>query len=475
MTLANYAPLSVVRSSNNTCEGATAATTGHQSGRILRAEEPPDDDTGAEIHNNDDDNNSTNKKSGIRGNHGAGDLLLSNEVASAAADKDGNGRPRSSGSIRYNYQDEETKSSHNSNNNNYRNISYDTFPECWFEDVVTGIPLRWQLFAGILYDLVKGKGKSFSLLQKGKDDNNSQQQQQQHNRRNDDNPHFLPWQVRVHFTCYPHDRILALDDGGGIGIGHSGVQQQQHPTQNNTGDDSNILINHNNDAHRQIDALIARTYRNSLKQALFLQYGTSRTAMSINKQSHEQLWDAIQTCNYEKYCEINSRLQRGMVCRSVSASSTITTTTTSSLLSLTIGEKQKERDDDDNIPQLIPVRLMLNDLPAIQHPTPHQRKKDSNSMDSNNCRRQTIEERMVTYQTPSFTTLGSFLADNLPHHFEIDSNKGTVRRKCAEDENDTFVCYCIQGIQPSFECAMVDLWRCLSHPDHFLYVIVVTE
>ena len=284
MTLANYAPLSVVRSS---CGGAAiaagAATTG-QSGRILRAEEPPDDDTDAEIHTN---------------NHGAGDLL-SDEVASAATDKEGNGRPRSSssGSIRRsNYQGEEIKSSHNSNNNNYRNISYDTFPECWFEDVVTGIPLRWQLFAGILYDLVKGKGKSFPLLQKGNDDNNSRrQQQQQQYRRNEENPHFLPWQVRVHFTCYPHDRILALDDGGGIGIfGHNGVQQQL-PTQNNYVDDSDILINNNADAHRQIDALISRTYRNSLKQALFLQYGTSRTAMSINKQSHEQLWGAIQTC-----------------------------------------------------------------------------------------------------------------------------------------------------------------------------------
>ena len=158
-----------------------------------------------------------------------------------------------------------------------------------------------------------------------------------------------------------------------------------------------------------------------------------------------------------------------MECRSVSSSSTSTTT---SLLSLNVGGKQKESDDDDDIPQMIPVRLKLNDLPAIQHPTPHQRKKDDNYKDGN---RQTIEERLVTYQTPSFTTLGNFLAENLPRQFEIDSNRGTVRKKRAEDENDTFVYYYIQGIQPCFECAIFDLWRCLSHPDHFLYVIVVTE
>ena len=86
-----------------------------------------------------------------------------------------------------------------------------------------------------------------------------------------------------------------------------------------------------------------------------------------------------------------------------------------------------------------------------------------------------LEELITTYHTPPYTTLGDFLADNLPHHyFEIDPSGGIVRKKNAKDD-DKFLYYSIQGIQPSLNCAMVDLWRCLSHPDHFLYVIVVTE
>lgn len=414
MSLANYAPISVGVGSNATV-GANAPTTA--TSRMMCAEEPPDDE--------DDDNveNATKKRQDEGGND-------ADEVNNGSAtEKEVQSHPRSSSRK----QEVDITSTPNP-------IMNDVFPECWFEDIVTGIPLRWQLFAGILYDLVKGKA-----LRHG-----STTSRQHHQYRRMEDNHVLPWQVRVHFTCYPHDKILALDDGGGVGcnVVHSNGSES--------------------DAHRRIDTLLSRTYRNSLKQALFLQYGTSRTAMSINKQSHEQLWDAIQSCHYEKYYEVNARLQRGIECKSVS-------TTTS--LALTFGEGKKEDEDDDGMPQLIPVRLMLNDLPAIQHPIRHQRRK--NGVDSNDVERKEqrskLEELITTYHTPPYTTLGDFLADNLPHHYvEIDPSGGIVRNKSAKDD-DKFLYYSIQGIQPSLNCAMIDLWRCLSHPDHFLYVIVVTE
>ncbi len=445
MTLANYAPSvsSTIVGHYAKVAGAAAATMGvMQSRTIMRAEEPPDDDNS--IH----DENSTNKKKDEGGN-GTDDLNNDNE---AAANEESNGYPRSTSRK----QEGEIQSSYNNNNNNNNNnhsICNDVFPECWFEDVVTGIPLRWQLFAGILYDLAKGKS---SFLHNG--NNNTARQERQDLHRNMNNSHFLPWQVRVHFTCYPHDKILALDDGGG-GVGGCSVQYHQQQS-NSDGNESHNMILNSNDAHRRIDKLISRTYRNSIKQALFLQYGTSRTAMSINKQSHEQLWDAIQACNYEKYCEVNSRLQRGIECRPVSTTS----------------KKKDEDDDNENLPQIIPVRLMLNDLPAKQRPIRHQRRMDNN-MDSNdeacNNRKSTLEERVAAYQSPSYTTLGDFLSEYFPRHFEIGP-KGVTTKKSAEDDG-TYFYYCIHGIQPSLQCAMVDLWRCLSHPDNFVYVIVVTE
>ena len=418
MSLANYAPVSVGVGSTATV-GANAPTTA--TSRIICAEEPPDDD--------DDDNveNATKKRQDEGGND-------ADEVNNGSAtEKEVQSQPRSSSRK----QEVDIKSTHNP-------IMDNSFPECWFEDFVTGLPLRWQLFAGILYDLVKGKA-----LRHG----STTSRQHHHQYRRMEDIHFLPWQVRVHFTCYPHDKILALDDGGGGGgnVVHSNGSESD------------------NDAHRRIDTLLSRTYRNSLKQALFLQYGTSRTAMSINKQSHEQLWDAIQTCDYEKYCVVNARLQRGIECKSVS--------TTTAQLPLTVRGSEKKEEDDDDIPQLIPVRLMLNDSPVIQHPIRHHRKK--NGVDNNDVERKDqrskLEELITTYHTPPYTTLGDFLADNLPHHyFEIDPSGGIVRKKNAKDD-DKFLYYSIQGIQPSLNCAMVDLWRCLSHPDHFLYVIVVTE
>ena len=448
MTLANYAPVSVGSSSAVVARhyakvgGATATVV------QMRAEEPPDDDD----CNHDENSTKMMKKKKDGGGNGSSDDL-NNDNEAAAANTESNGYPHNH---------------NNKNNNNNRSIYHDVLPECWFEDVVTGIPLRWQLFAGILYDLVRGKS---SVLHTGNNNNTVRQQRQDLLHRNNmmENSHYLPWQVRVHFTCYPHEKILALDDGGG-GVGgcsvqyHHQQQQQQQQQSNSDGDGINDMILNSNNAHRRIDKLIFRTYRNALKQALFLQYGTSRTAMSINKQSHEQLWDAIQTCNYEKYCEVNSTLQRGLECRPFST--------------VGGGTKKDAVDGDEDLPQLIPVRLMLNDLPVIQRPIRHQRRKDDNNiMDSNddacNKRKSTLEERVEAFQLPSYTTLGDFLSNYFPGHFEIGP-KGVTTKKSAEDDG-TYFYYCIHGIQPSLNCAMVDLWRCLSHPDNFLYVIVVTE
>jgi len=68
------------------------------------------------------------------------------------------------------------------------------FPECWFEDEESGLPLRWQLFVGVLYDLMKGR---LIVNHPGSPLCNQFRN--------------LPWKIRIHFTSYPTDQLLPLD------------------------------------------------------------------------------------------------------------------------------------------------------------------------------------------------------------------------------------------------------------------------
>eukprot|EP00579_Thalassiosira_antarctica_P020932 CAMPEP_0201952560 /NCGR_PEP_ID=MMETSP0904-20121228/1261_1 /ASSEMBLY_ACC=CAM_ASM_000553 /TAXON_ID=420261 /ORGANISM="Thalassiosira antarctica, Strain CCMP982" /LENGTH=387 /DNA_ID=CAMNT_0048496287 /DNA_START=414 /DNA_END=1574 /DNA_ORIENTATION=- len=289
------------------------------------------------------------------------------------------------------------------------------YPECWFEDEESGTPLRWHLFVGVLYDLMKGSSAMIDRSSwKG-----AFNEPTQHN--------FLPWRIRVHFTSYPTDRLLPLDDG-------------LDNTNNNNDDESHI----------RITTLVRRLFRNSLKQALFMQYASAKVAMSINKHSHGKIWDAVMQSNYGSYHEVNVGLQSGIKAPSISTTQSSTTVTA-------VKEEQSA-----GVPQLIPVRIMLNGMPAIQKPTKHE--KDS-TKDSVRKRPTELLENLGTCQASPYTTLGDVLADCLPTHFAVDPSTGN----CATAVSDeTFVYYCVQGIQPSMKCAMVDLWRALSHPDHFL-------
>jgi hypothetical protein len=292
--------------------------------------------------------------------------------------------------------------------------SHDAYPECWFEDEDSGIPLRWHFFVGVLYDLMRGKSAIKLSSWKGPSNQHIQDV-------------FLPWRIRVHFTSYPHDRLLPLDDGS---------PQRKAENTNNDVDDN----------HRRITAMVGRFFRNSLKQALFMQYGSSKVAMQITKNSHEKIWDSVKMSNYAAYHEVNVDLQSGISSSPISSQSTA-------------------QDDRIDQLQLIPVRLMLNERPAVQSPVKHRKDNTESTR-----RPWEILETLGSCQALPYTTLGDFLSNCLPSHFATDPATGW-----ATSIPGSCLYYCIQGVQPSMKCAMVDLWRALSHPDHFLYVIVVTE
>jgi autophagy-related protein 5 len=177
-------------------------------------------------------------------------------------------------------------------------------------------------------------------------------------------------------------------------------------------------------------------FKNSLKQALCLLHGNSKAAMNLTKESHGRLWRAVETANFSTYHQV--------VCQDLPA----------------VNEQGMS---------IVPVRLYVNAKPPIQRP----------------CRDVTM-------------SLGALLAAWLPEHF-FTTGGAVIEQEVGqtEDENDeedvdksdsiatiptvvchakdTVVCWRVGGIQPSLECSVLDLWQTLSHPDHFLYLVVLTN
>ena len=389
---------------------------GNDNNKLVSMEEPPDSSPDA---------GGNGEERGEGAESGDGDGVKSE----GDTDKDAPPSKQKSASI---------SSSRNSNKQQHRDRNA-SFPECWFEDEESGLPLRWHLFVGVLYDLMKGRSKL----------NNTMQTTSNATQLNN----FLPWRLRVHFTSYPTNQLLPLDDGLG-GCERSG----DGSTTSSTKTDNVEEI-----SKSRITSLIARIFRNSLKQALFVQYGSSKVAMSISKLSHGKIWDAVLRSNYGPYHEVNKDLQVGVTMTTASSGNGKTFQSTPDK-----DGNNSNNNINSNMPQLIPVRVMVNGAPAIQKPCHVFTERDVTPCSESEEPITKLLSR-ITPVAPSYTTLGDVLVNWLPHLFAVDSSTG---RASAISHLTTY--YSIQGIQPTLACAMVDLWRALCHPDHFVYVAVVT-
>mmetsp|Transcript_55770 Transcript_55770/g.167125 ORF Transcript_55770/g.167125 Transcript_55770/m.167125 type:complete len:376 (+) Transcript_55770:142-1269(+) len=248
-------------------------------------------------------------------------------------------------------------------------LNYDVkYPVCWFEDESSGVALRWHLFAGVLYDLMRAR-----------------------RRKPDGSSNALPWRIRVHFTSYPTHQILSFADG-------------------------------------DVLQTIEQAFNNSLKQALFLQHGSSKVAMGLSKASHQQLWDAVVGSNYNLYEEINGE--------GLQASPLV--------------------DGKDTGLSNIPVRVLVDGKPAIQRPCP--------------CFAPSTNGK----EQDSLRTIGDVLLEWMPHLFSRQQNSNDDSHVVAADLDTTM--WTVQGIDGvPLSTPAIDIWRSLCHPDHFLYIMVVTK
>ena len=332
----------------------------------------------------------------------------------------------------------------------YNNDNEEKYPICWFEDEATEMPLRWQLFAGILFDQCSATTMAASTAVSNdfvKADASS----------------FIPWKIRLHFTSYPSNQLLEL---GSTDAGSSS----------------------------SVWTTVQRTFKNSLKQALFLQHGNSKVAMNMTKQSHQQLWDSIISSKYSLYRQVHAEQNLN--------------------ISVT---------NNNGLPQLLPIRVLVNSQPPIQKKCVAAVEVDDKPSDEEAETQQEQQQgdqdqneagdssRTITKSVATSLTLGQLLCHWVPQFFEEvvveDQGKEQEARKEGEadkhdgeteNENDTGdfgdggpserknesphvvvkpncrVSWHVSGIVPPLSTLIFDLWKTLSHPDHFLYIVVTT-
>mmetsp|Transcript_5302 Transcript_5302/g.11525 ORF Transcript_5302/g.11525 Transcript_5302/m.11525 type:complete len:474 (-) Transcript_5302:119-1540(-) len=294
-------------------------------------------------------------------------------------------------------------------------------PICWFEDESSGLALRWHLFTGTLFDLSQQRNASKATTAATT---------------------TLPWKIRVHFTSYPTNQILAFD-------ADAGVMQT-----------------------------IERYYMNSLKQALFLQHGSSRVAMNICKADHRKLWDAVVASNCNLYAEVNSELQADI--REESGRSSHGGGGGNDSGNEGGGDTSKGGELQNSLLS-IPVRVLVDGKPSVQRLCPPFLQQESGNDDKH--------DREASSSSSVPTTLGDALLKFVPNLFERRSDASDGN----DDQTDEYaddkdrhdgnrivptekLTWTIQGLSDlplSFPIGQI--WRSLSYPDHFLYISLVTR
>ncbi|KAH8731422.1 autophagy protein 5 [Phaeosphaeriaceae sp. PMI808] len=125
-----------------------------------------------------------------------------------------------------------------------------------------GVPLKWHYPLGLLYDLYSGAEPAYpvdSTASSHKHEAITEELELQH----------LPWRLTVHFSDYPSEQLVRLDNGG------------KH---------------------------IHDLFIHSVKEADYLRTGTGKTVMFLSKEDSTQLWEGVKKHDFSLYNPINQKL-----------------------------------------------------------------------------------------------------------------------------------------------------------------------
>jgi len=129
-----------------------------------------------------------------------------------------------------------------------------------------GVPLKWHYPLGLLYDLYSGAEPAYPPDVDTDADAAAQGQRLESTEKEGGR---LPWRLTVHFSDYPSDQLVQLD---------------------------------NEDKHLQ-DMFI-----HSVKEADYLRTGTGKTVMFLSKEDSTQLWEGVRKHDFALYNPINQKL-----------------------------------------------------------------------------------------------------------------------------------------------------------------------
>ncbi|KAL9068661.1 MAG: hypothetical protein Q9157_006441 [Trypethelium eluteriae] len=122
----------------------------------------------------------------------------------------------------------------------------------WF--AFESLPLKWHLPVGLLYDLFSGAEPASSSADPARG-HESRHDEHTGDKKNDNDTETLPWKLVVHFTDWPEDQLIKLDEDGKV------IQ----------------------------DAFI-----NGVKEADFLRNGSARVVMGLSKDDSTTLWESVE-------------------------------------------------------------------------------------------------------------------------------------------------------------------------------------
>ena len=124
-----------------------------------------------------------------------------------------------------------------------------------------GVPLKWHYPLGLLYDLYSGAEPAHPpdpLSESSPKADPTEDEEQR-----------LPWRLSVHFSSYPAEQLVRLDNE---------------------------------------DEILHDLFMNSVKEADYLRTGTGKTVMFLSKEDSTQLWDSVKQHDSSLYNPINQKL-----------------------------------------------------------------------------------------------------------------------------------------------------------------------